>query len=917
MAITTNRMEPIMPRSANAVLVTGDISQDYNIYLLPPQPERRLPEGETRFVGSVGGAAIIQRILAEVFALRNGNVAASFAASEAPLIPTAPAIAGIWQPEPAGKLVQPDNACVWRLARSLELGRTSDLSAVAPQLSLPHMPAGVPPHILVIEDDAGRYRFGPPLCAWPEVLTNPPSSLQWIVLKMTAPLCQGALWWQLARDPDIARRLVVVIPVSDLRLEDVHISKGISWERTAQDIANELLEQPALAGLCHARHVVVTLSSEGALWMRRDASGQPAFRLIFDAQNMEGEWPDAAGIHGGTYGHMSSFTAAVVASLAMAADFTDDRALDEGILRGLCAGRILRLLGHGPVVAGEPRLPVTEVAHVIADDKPRIIGTDLARIDLARLPLYGRADVGDLNASRHPRRWRILEGADAGRPDAEPLYGVARRVAIYGLRALRNVPVARFGKMVTVDRDEIEALRNLKRLIHDYRDGQGEVKPLSLAVFGPPGAGKSFGIMQIAKQVLPDRTPVLEFNLSQFSDERDLIGAFHQVRDKALEGFVPVVFWDEFDSQNYRWLQFLLAPMQDGRFQEGQITHPIGKSIFVFAGATSYDMENFGPPHGDLQAMFDFRLKKGPDFASRLHGFLNVLGPNRRLVCPDSENARERVWCEDPSDVCFPVRRALLLRSMLGLVSKRENERLEIDHGLLAALLEIGKYTHGARSMEKIVATLRSPHGAVIRRSSLPSNEVLAMNVDLVPFQRIMSRSRRFQAYADRLAQAIHDAWREAKRKRLKDESFANDVEFDRLPVEIKAANVAAALRIPRLLEMAGLYLVPCGATPNVGQGDGAAWARAVEELLDILAEEEHVLWMQFMYSNGWRPTDTIPACAEEEAVARSRRLHPCLVPFAELSVDNQDYDREQIRQFPRYAQQAGFDIVKSLPMEI
>ena len=43
---------------------------------------------------------------------------------------------------------------------------------------------------------------------------------------------------------------------------------------------------------------------------------------------------------------------------------------------------------------------------------------------------------------------------------------------------------------------------------------------------------------------------LLEFNLSQFSDERDLIGAFHQVRDKRLEGSVPVVFWDEFDSKN-------------------------------------------------------------------------------------------------------------------------------------------------------------------------------------------------------------------------------------------------------------------------------------------------------------------------------------------------------------------------------
>ena len=180
----------------------------------------------------------------------------------------------------------------------------------------------------------------------------------------------------------------------------------------------------------------------------------------------------------------------------------------------------------------------------------------------------------------------------AGRCTARP-----DRVALLGTAALDNVPHARFGRLFTADRDEIEALRNLKRLMEAYADAEDETRPLSLAVFGPPGAGKSFGIKQIAETVIEERRrAVLEFNLSQFDDPADLIGAFHQVRDRVLDGKLPLVFWDEFDSQDYRWLQFLLAPMQDGRFQEGQITHPIGRCVFVFAGATSYTCENFGPP---------------------------------------------------------------------------------------------------------------------------------------------------------------------------------------------------------------------------------------------------------------------------------------------------------------------------------
>ncbi|MBF0527603.1 MAG: hypothetical protein HQK56_21195, partial [Deltaproteobacteria bacterium] len=332
---------------------------------------------------------------------------------------------------------------------------------------------------------------------------------------------------------------------------------------------------------------------------------------------------------------------------------------------------------------------------------------------------------------------------------------------------------------------------------------------------------------------------------------------------------------------------------------EGQITHPIGKCVFVFAGATSYTLDNFGPPDpskhktAKVELWNEFKRCKGPDFKSRLHGYINVLGPNRRKKF----NEAGGIWEDDLSDVCFPVRRALLLRSIL----KAPYGRLRIDRGLLSSLLEVDRYKDGARSFEKIVGHLRSDACGVIHRSSLPPDEVIGMNVDTKEFSRILTQSEGFQNLADKLAPAIHDFYSSHTRAEGQNLPY-NKTPYCDLSQDIKASNEAAAHRIPWILELAGLFLVP--EEQDAGTTDNEVSA-VLESLIEVLAEEEHDLWMEHKRLQGWR-----------YGVERndSKKIHNCLVPYRDLKETDRKKDRNAVRNFPKIAKEAGFKISRRKP---
>jgi hypothetical protein len=317
------------------------------------------------------------------------------------------------------------------------------------------------------------------------------------------------------------------------------------------------------------------------------------------------------------------------------------------------------------------------------------------------------------------------------------------------------VPTARYGILKTADRIEIEGFRSTASVINQYLRGSAQ-NPLSIAVFGQPGSGKSFGVKQVIKAILGDKYKgMIEANLSQFVELSDLVKIFDDVRDTHLKGGIPVVMFDEFDSsfkgQRLGWLKYFLAPMQDGEYLHSGMNRSLGRAIFVFVGGTSSTFREFShvdqidqpannPPLGDqdarqeldkiklanikLDKISDDKQAKKPDFISRLSAHINVAGPNKSKGVHGDE-----MWI---------MRRAILLRSLLERRLGLQDRSIGVDETLLITLLNLDEIPNGSRSLELILQNSDLSRGERFQPSALPSNEQLSMHLDIGRFKTAM-----------------------------------------------------------------------------------------------------------------------------------------------------------------------------------
>lgn len=858
------------------LIVAGDVLIDRHLYT----GERTTPTTRDRRgvceTNELGGAHLLYRLIDRLFALDaqchpdkcQPSWKAELAVAPPPLNgpPTGHDGYAVWQPYPMRRDSPGDAPKVWRASQLLGYGHN------VKGLRAPEARAVPDPDLLVFDDPGFLFRDATDHESW--ALAE--RGKGFVLLKMSEPLVQGALWHKLADCcPD---RLVCLVGATDLRREKLALGRGLSWEATLDDLRLALHNHPTAHRLLECRHLVVTFSADAALWLDLTDRAAPLARLCLDPTRAEGEWETQ--FAGEAFGFHCAMAAALARGLAAhtEAPRTGSAALDlmPAIEAGLLAMRDLKQNGHGPVSDTLPAgYPVDRIAAKIRDARD-------GRLD--KRELLSRIDIAwPANPAAADPAWSIVEASQrgSGGQNRQPLLDLAWDVAQRGTAALDGLPRARFGKLLTADRTEIETLRHIRQRMRVYRDDPNPKRPLCIGVFGPPGAGKSFGVKQLTEEVFGEKS-WREFNLSQFQDSPDLNGAFHQVRDLALAGLTPVVLWDEFDSRELNWLQYLLAPMQDGRFQDGQLNHAIGKSVFVFAGGTSWSFGEFTPPAEGLEK---FRLSKGPDFVSRLDAHMDVLGPNPRATVSASG---ERTV--DPDDITYPLRRALLIRAYLGC---KAAEVADFDPHLLHALLRVDQYRHGARSLEKLMELLRGAEPLVVRRSNLPRPAQLGMHVDVTEFTRLMQ--------GEEVAAAIHETWRALARK----EGWSMQPNFDKPYAELaevdKEDNRAAGRRIPEVLALAGLGLRRAGDGAEVAVPE-AELRELLEQNIERLAEAEHNGWMNHRERNGWR-------WAEKRCDAKLE--HPAMKPYDKLEEEQKGKDRNSIRHYPDFATRANHRIVR------
>jgi hypothetical protein len=747
---------------------------------------------------------------------------------------------------------------VYRVNRFM--GFTGPISGI-PKL-LPIINDDPKAEIIVLDDENNGFNA----CRefWPLALkSNNVSPI--ILYKTNNPIASNELWRHLQNNHN--ENTIVIINSDDLRSKGVNISKSLSWEKTAQDFVWQINNNPNLSFLANCHHLIIPFGLEGVIYYRND--GIPETRLYFIPYEFEEGF--IKDYQGKMYGLTSCFVAGLASAIVSGKQDNEElnESISVGIRKGIVSAQKYFIYGFGE----DPEKSAFPNPDIFSEDDNDFIKEDYVQ------------DVIVPNKTNSNCRacWYILKDKSSTNL-AEIAYDIVKN----GVKnALNTIPIARFGNLTTVDKAEIESYRSIKNLMLEYISTKNTVRPLSIAVFGTPGSGKSFGIVEIAKSIASGLIKKLDFNLSQFSSPLDLANAFHKVRDIVLEGKIPLVFFDEFDSSlngKLGWLKYFLAPMQDGVFRQGDAVHPIGKAIFVFAGGTSNTFKHFSGEDikdEDEQKKFlvEFKGSKGPDFISRLRGYVNILGPNQT---------------DDKWDHLFIIRRAMLLRSLLErkvphLIN--ENGEAQIDDGVLRALLKIKRYKHESRSMEAIMEMSMLTNAKKWEQSYLPSQEQLKLHVDEEQFLRHLMHDAFYSEKIEELAVAIHEKYvKFNKENKHVDKNFV--VSWNELSEEFRNYYREQAKHIPNSLLKINYDVVSVNEKLEI--------LAFTQKEIETLAEIEHTYWYNHRKKIGWKCGDTKD---------RNKKVDSNLDCWDKLSLENKNKAYEMVKSWPEILAKSNFKI--------
>lgn len=712
----------------------------------------------------------------------------------------------------------------------------------------------------------------------------------------------------------LTKKVTLVVTADTLRERGAVISRGLSWDKTIEDLIEAFAPQGPLHDIASFARVVVRFGlsgvavlsrSPGDLQMRQNSNklwnSVRLVRFIYDPKQHEGLFTEPYDSKGGVSGASTVLAAALVRHIADPAVFP----LHAACTRALATARRQLETGAGDIEHG---LDLDTFNDVVEPDLAEDGKNEKAEAFRCAFPLLNEEGTGETYGYNAPRvskdgdRSRILR--DVAGAQAEAVAALATEVVLWGAaKALADIPKVKYGHYLSVDRDEIERINAFRRVVLAYHDNPEDKNPLSIAVFGPPGSGKSFAIKQVMGDIFGKDHEATTFNMSQLRDMDELNAALHQVHDETVRGGIPLIFFDEFDAnagdKELGWLKHFLAPMQDAEFWDGQALHPLGKAIFVFAGGTSRNFGEFSQKKGkkSRNKKVDYseaqKKAKVPDFISRLRGYIDVKGPN---VVPG----------RDKDIGTHYIRRAIMLRFQLEQfcprIIDRRTDYASVGLDVIRAFLFADEYKHGARSISALISTSRLGRQNRFTLSCLPSRDVMNLHVseDFLP----PPRPELYDAdLVEDLSRACHEAWAAAKRRKnyvygeeRNDDPNQGDLTHPRLlPYEELSEAWKEDNRKPSRLflvkaEIAGYHLKHAGKQAKLFR-PGRKMHMA-----------EHDFWVR---------SHLIKGIEYATKTNDDLFMHRSMQPFNSLSKDDSELDQAIVDSWPEVLKARGYRLVK------
>lgn len=238
------------------------------------------------------------------------------------------------------------------------------------------------------------------------------------------------------------------------------------------------------------------------------------------------------------------------------------------------------------------------------------------------------------------------------------------------------------GDYTTLDYVHRNDIRKLMRTIIDYSNDSSKKRPLNIIMQAEPGSGKSHFIKCLAEKLYYYDVSAVTFNMSSLQNLEDFIQPLEAVRNQKVLDQLPILFLDEFDSDEKNY-PLLLPLLWDGEMHVGQRDLKLGKVVIILAGSSTQIEKSVKSAKGMVKDV-DQERTKIIDLLSRINGGeFNI--PD--LDYKDEERDR-RV-----DKVCISI----------SLLINRFSKKLENVPWALLKFISLSKFRYGVRSLTHFI----------------------------------------------------------------------------------------------------------------------------------------------------------------------------------------------------------------------